>query len=76
MGVPQWLVQEATKDVLPCVLSTIPHIIRHLSISFSQATPSLANRGSAGVYGMVGAIPDRAIVTDFVVEFFNELYTL
>lgn len=40
-----------------------------------QADPSLAKKGSAGVYGMVGIIPDKAIVKDFLVEFFSEVYS-
>ena len=38
--------------------------------------PSLAKKGSAGVYGMVGMVPDKAVVKDFLVTFFNEVYTL
>lgn len=38
--------------------------------------PSLASKGSAGVYGMAGSVPDRGIIEEFVVEFFNEIYTL
>ena len=41
-----------------------------------QANPSLSRSGSAGVYGMVGSIPDKSVVRDFVVEFFSELYSL
>ena len=41
-----------------------------------QADPSLSKRGSAGVYGMVGKIPDKTVVKDFILEFFNELYSL
>ena len=41
-----------------------------------QADPSLARRGVAGVYGMVGMVPDKSIVKDFLVTFFNEVYTL
>ncbi|XP_019855201.1 PREDICTED: sphingosine-1-phosphate lyase-like [Amphimedon queenslandica] len=46
------------------------------SVSIVKANPSLANKGSAGVYGMAGKIPERGLVKDFVVEFFNEIYTL
>ena len=32
-------------------------------------------KGSTGVYGMVANIPDKAIIDDFIVDFFSELYT-
>lgn len=41
-----------------------------------QVNPSLAQSGVAGVYGMVGMVPDKSIVKDFLVTFFNEVYTL
>lgn len=41
-----------------------------------KADPSLANKGSAGVYGMAGKIPERGLVNEFVSEFFNEVYIL
>lgn len=45
-------------------------------ISYLQANPGLCRSGSAGVYGMVGIIPDKTVINDFIVEFFSELYTL
>ncbi|KAH3709466.1 uncharacterized protein LOC127858788 [Dreissena polymorpha] len=36
---------------------------------------ALAKKGTAGVYGMMANIPDKGIVTDFLVEFFSEVYT-
>ena len=41
-----------------------------------QVEPGLARRGVAGVYGMVGMVPDKSIVKEFLVTFFNEVYTL
>jgi len=39
-----------------------------------QDNKALAKKGTAGVYGMMANIPDKAIVTDFLVEFFSEVY--
>lgn len=41
-----------------------------------QSNPELATKGTAGVYGIAGKIPNRNIVNEFVTEFFNEVYTL
>ena len=51
-------------------------IVYTTSPSILQAEPNLAQRGVAGVYGMVGMVPDKSIVKDFLVTFFNEVYTL
>lgn len=40
----------------------------------TKADASLSKKGTAGVYGMVGMVPDKSVVTDFLVEFFNEIY--
>ncbi len=40
-----------------------------------QNDQSLSKKGSAGVYGMVGMVPDKALVEDFVAHFFNEVYS-
>jgi hypothetical protein len=29
----------------------------------------------AGVYGMVAAVPDKGIIDEFLVEFFNQTFT-
>ena len=58
----------------PCFQFTPPHV--HVCYIHKQADPTLSKKGSAGMYGMVGMIPDKAIVKDFVIEFFNEVYTL
>ena len=47
-----------------------------ITVTMLQADPSLARSGVAGVYGMVGMVPDKSIVKDFLVTFFNEVYTL
>ena len=37
--------------------------------------PSLASKGSTGVYGMVAMIPDKGIIDDFIIGFFGKMYT-
>ena len=39
-----------------------------------QENKSLAKKGTAAMYGMIATIPDKAIVQDFVTEFFSEVY--
>ncbi|KAK3088897.1 hypothetical protein FSP39_025176 [Pinctada imbricata] len=34
----------------------------------------LAKKGTAAMYGMIATIPDKAIISDFLVEFFSEVY--
>ena len=46
-----------------------------LSLFSLQANKSLSKKGTAAVYGMMANIPDKGIVTDFLVEFFSEVYT-
>lgn len=42
--------------------------------SYCRGNKALAKKGTAGVYGMMANIPDKGIVTDFLVEFFSEVY--
>ncbi|XP_050413035.1 uncharacterized protein LOC126827602 [Patella vulgata] len=35
---------------------------------------SLSKQGTAGVYGMMAKIPDKGLISDFIVEFFSEVY--
>ena len=35
---------------------------------------SLSKEGSAAMYGMIATIPDNAIINDFLIGLFNELY--
>jgi sphinganine-1-phosphate aldolase len=39
-----------------------------------QTNKTLAKKGTAAMYGMIGVVPDKTIVTDFLVEFFSEVY--
>ena len=42
----------------------------------SQKNPQLSKQGTAGIYGMMAAIPDAVIIEDFIKEFFSEVYKL
>ncbi|KAL4218090.1 hypothetical protein ACF0H5_022826 [Mactra antiquata] len=44
------------------------------SVKHCKDNKALAKKGTAGVYGMMANIPDKGIVTDFLVEFFSEVY--
>eukprot|EP00117_Sycon_ciliatum_P031351 scpid52964/ scgid24538/ Sphingosine-1-phosphate lyase; Sphingosine-1-phosphate aldolase len=37
---------------------------------------SLSSKGTAGMYGMVAKIPDRAVVDEFILQFFDKAYKL
>eukprot|EP00750_Incisomonas_marina_P026956 INCI6050.5.p1 GENE.INCI6050.5~~INCI6050.5.p1 ORF type:complete len:630 (+),score=111.76 INCI6050.5:85-1974(+) len=39
-----------------------------------RSTKKLANEGTAAMYGMIATIPDNAIISDFLIGMFNELY--
>ncbi|CAD5114128.1 DgyrCDS3273 [Dimorphilus gyrociliatus] len=43
-------------------------------IKTTKGKKDLAKKGTAGVYGMVGTIPDKSIVEDFLIEFFCQIY--
>ena len=36
----------------------------------------MSKKGTAAMYGMVASVPDKTIVDDFVVQFFNQIYQL
>jgi len=61
----------------------MPHHVRNYqnfltdlaaSVEFVRQNDQLAKKGTAQMYGAVGMIPDKAIVDDFVVNFFSEIY--
>lgn len=35
---------------------------------------NFSGKGSAAMYGMMAKIPEKAILDDFIVEFFSQLY--
>ena len=77
---------ERAEQLLTALRAAVSTVQVTLSLSFSlsllelrtllQANPFLSRTGSAGLYGMVARIPDKAVVNDFILEFFNELYSL
>ncbi|GFO12153.1 sphingosine-1-phosphate lyase-like [Plakobranchus ocellatus] len=46
------------------------------SVQEAKANPGLSKQGTAGIYGMMAAIPDTVIVEDFIKEFFSEVYKI
>lgn len=56
----------------------VPTLLADLAASVNEvkADPTLARKGSTGVYGMVAAIPDKSIVDEFLVKFFSTIYTV
>jgi sphinganine-1-phosphate aldolase len=65
-------------SVLPQHARVIDKFLNDLRKAVAEvvADPSLASQGSAGVYGMVSAIPDKSIVDSFIIKLFSKLYTL
>jgi len=45
------------------------------SVAHVRANSQLARKGTAAMYGQMAMIPDKAIIDDFVVNFFSEIYT-
>jgi len=45
-----------------------------LAAYFRRKNKTLAKEGSAAMYGMIATIPDNAIIGDFLIGMFNELY--
>ena len=45
------------------------------AVKSAKAKQDPNDKGSAGVYGMIGTIPDKSIVDDFLVMFFSQLYS-
>nr|KAG5710808.1 hypothetical protein BaRGS_026959 [Batillaria attramentaria] len=79
-----WKIERQQKpDCMHC--SILPHhkhssskLLDDLAASVKEvrANKSLNKKGTAGMYGMMATIPDKAIVSDFITEFFSEVYTL
>jgi hypothetical protein len=64
-------------SVLPQHKRIVDQLLNDLSESANivLTTPQLNKQGSTGIYGMVAAIPDHAILDDFIVKFFNQIYS-
>jgi sphinganine-1-phosphate aldolase len=65
-------------SILPQHDGIVPTLLADLADSVKEvrADPSLASKGSTGVYGMVAAIPDKSIIDEFLVKFFSTMYTV
>ncbi|XP_046368816.2 sphingosine-1-phosphate lyase-like [Haliotis rufescens] len=44
------------------------------SVKECRNNQSLSKKGTAGMYGMMASVPDKAIINDFIKEFFSEVY--
>jgi sphinganine-1-phosphate aldolase len=64
-------------SVLPHHFGKAAEFVRDLGecMRLYRADPSAVPAGMAGVYGMVAAVPDQGIIDEFLVEFFNEIFT-
>lgn len=65
-------------SVLPQHKRIVDQLVHDLS-ECAQAVvenSKLNSQGSTGIYGMVAAIPDHAILDDFIVKFFNQIYSV
>ena len=64
-------------SVLPQHVGKTEGLIADLKASVAElrADPSLAGKGSTGVYGMVAMVPDRGLIDDFIVGFFGKVYS-
>ncbi|XP_041361221.1 sphingosine-1-phosphate lyase-like [Gigantopelta aegis] len=46
------------------------------SVKEAKANTSLSKKGTAGMYGMMAMVPDKAIINEFIAEFFSEIYKI
>ena len=62
----------------PCTgfqLSAINPCPPHSLQCVLRVSNQLAKKGSAAMYGMVASIPDKALIDDFIISFFSEVFT-
>jgi sphinganine-1-phosphate aldolase len=64
-------------SIMPQHVGRTHILVKDLNESVTEVRndPSLASKGSTGVYGMVAMVPDKGIIDDFIVGFFGKLYT-
>ena len=64
-------------SILPQHVGKTDLLLKDLKESADEviADPALARGGSTGVYGMVAMIPDKGIIDDFIISFFDKIYT-
>eukprot|EP00731_Ephydatia_muelleri_P033238 Em0026g58a len=43
-------------------------------VEIVKVDPSLVKKGTAAMYGLIGTIPDKTIIDDFLLQFLNKLY--
>eukprot|EP00004_Rigifila_ramosa_P010677 TRINITY_DN2263_c0_g1_i2.p1 TRINITY_DN2263_c0_g1~~TRINITY_DN2263_c0_g1_i2.p1 ORF type:complete len:454 (-),score=115.89 TRINITY_DN2263_c0_g1_i2:29-1390(-) len=64
-------------SVIPGLIPVVDKFVEDLlkAVEKVKADKTLAKKGTAAMYGMIGAIPDTEILSDFLVEFFSQVYT-
>jgi sphinganine-1-phosphate aldolase len=79
-----WKMERQTTNPPSVHCSVLPHHIGKAAELVSdladcmrayRADPSAVPAGMAGVYGMVAAVPDKGIIDEFLIGFFNEIFT-
>ncbi|KAK3576907.1 hypothetical protein CHS0354_017578 [Potamilus streckersoni] len=63
-------------SILPHHVGVVEELLEVLKSSAQEVkeNKSLAKKGTAAMYGMMATIPDKAIINDFIAEFFSEIY--
>ncbi|KAL3892346.1 hypothetical protein ACJMK2_004559 [Sinanodonta woodiana] len=63
-------------SILPHHVGVVDELLAVLKSSAQEVkeNKSLAKKGTAAMYGMMATIPDKAIINDFITEFFSEIY--
>ena len=52
------------------------YVVASATVCYVQGNKNLSGKGTAGMYGMVAKIPDRAVVDEFILQFFDQVYKL
>jgi len=64
-------------SILPHHLRSYERFISDLqaAVVHARENPQLAKKGTAAMYGQMAIIPDKALIDEFIVNFFSEVYT-
>eukprot|EP00118_Oscarella_pearsei_P026722 m.310347 g.310347 ORF g.310347 m.310347 type:complete len:537 (+) comp51007_c0_seq1:154-1764(+) len=62
-------------SILPSHLKLVDKLLSDLKNSTEEVKGKKARPGTAAIYGMVGNIPDKAIVDRFIKQFLSDVYT-
>jgi sphinganine-1-phosphate aldolase len=63
--------------LMPAFAPNAPKFVADLATCVARhlKAPGAPKKGSAAMYGMVAAIPDEAVVEDFLLDMFGEIFT-